>query len=352
MAVHAVILGALVLAGVSEQDLVRHAEEVRACVHERLATQGERYGANLESFVVDSINDAYVERASLPPAEVCTSIVAAYGDGKRKLNESKKASPDLAAPGRDEIESDVVLVRFVQNGTGKHTVGHSDLTRRACELVGPPLDPDGDACVLLRSASQAPDFFHWYDDVFHAQTVEDGKSPQDVRVRESVARFREHVRELVTTSAVEARVGSAAKALFDLGRALHGVQDLVFHRGLTLRQHSGLSYYRKANPDAPACDGDPRFERAAVLSAQVIRRFAERVGDSWPRVVAWKRTDGFKYLNQAKEWTGKSEDIGVRGLVAYWALSLPYRFGRDASELDAGRATWDVERVMTEVLAP
>jgi len=48
------------------------------------------------------------------------------------------------------------------------------------------------------------------------------------------------------------REKSYRRALFWIGVGCHAIQDLVYHRGMTLSQHAGLSFVLKdSDPDAP-----------------------------------------------------------------------------------------------------
>jgi len=319
---------------------VARAEAVQRCVRADFQASQLLYTGTVESFVVEDIDRNFERFTAAAPEVFCKELIARYPKGR-------------ALPGNDDIESDREIIAFVQNHTWGHVLGHSDITGLVCLDATLGWALDGDACKLLRSASQSPDFFHWYEDAYHAQTREDLPGSQAERESASSAQFLEHLQRHLDAARDAKRRGEDGRAIFELGLGLHGVQDLVFHQGLTLRQHAGLSFYLGKNPDKPPGDGeDGRIREAARVSARLLRHFERTRGVFLGELAGWSKPAGFQYLANAKAWTGAKEDISVTGLVKYWALSLPYRFGTRADDLSEGkRARWDVEQVLMRILA-
>jgi len=323
-------------------DPVARAEVVRRCVQRAYSDRQAPYTGTAESFVFEIIAREHDAFMALPPERFCNEVVLG------RLPEGR------APAGTDDVESDREIIAFVQNHTWGHVLGHSDITRLACLDPAVGWDADGDACRLLRSASQSPDFFHWYEDVFHAQTREDLPGNQAEREVASTAHFLEHMARHLDAARDRQAEAQLGWALFELGVALHGVQDLVFHQGMTLRQHAGLSYYLHRNPDTlPGTAGEARIAEATRASVRLLAHFQKTRGVPLAALSSWRKPAGYTYLTSARRWTGREEDISVVGLARYWALSLPYRFGRSAEELKEGKlARWDVGRVLDELLAP
>lgn len=146
--------------------------------------------------------------------------------------------------------------RFSSGGWLSWQVGHWDITVQTAEEMG----FSSDAVNILRDASQDPDFYQFGYPEAHAQT------PDEVGFLDSPAQ-REQGREAAETRYVEwvkSRIawqreallrGATREALFWLGYALHGVQDLASHGGITNGEHAGMS-------NSP--DEDPGLVQLAV----------------------------------------------------------------------------------------
>ena len=240
---------------------------------------------------------------------------------------------DLAPSGTMPIESESIFIKYAQNLTGSHVRGHSDLTADALTRVGTRLLFTEQGRELIKRASQAPDFYRWTQDRYHAQTL--GYLPGDrVARRNQIAasseEFRQLVLELKKQFADHVRVGAFAEALFIVGIASHAIQDLVYHRGMTLQQHSGLSYglVPSRNPDLP--EGPAmlrRSEEAVLLTVRLIEHFVDSVGvDGKLGLSNWRPSDNFNLTALARRvFRQEGEDISVAALLEYWHLSMAYR---------------------------
>lgn len=266
----------------------------------------------------------------------------------------------LAPLGTVPIESRSVFVGQYQNLVGKHYRGHADITGVA--LQGLSLSPQ--ALSLIQRASQTPDLFRWNDERYHAHTPE--YDPRDLADRAAKLRLgRERYQSLLANLNNQFRRYSDAqaedRALVVLGLMSHMAQDLVYHRGMTLRQHAGLAYVVNRNPDLPPAPlSEQRFREAVALTQSVVTGALRSVSpEARARVLGWRQSPDFDFARVVRDLFGSEEDIGVVPLMHYWALSLPYKRGeRSLEELaDAscsqshGIACWNVEEVVKPISA-
>lgn len=294
----------------------------------------------------------------------CDKQVGVYKDAylKSLLALDKEIGAHLAPPGTGKIESSSAFVQFTSNAFSSHNRGHWDLTR---EAVGeaPDLAFSKDALALISSASQAPDLFKWSDERFHAHTDEyrnADAADRAAKLESGKERFRKLLASLLERVRQKSATGlDDAEALFLLGAAAHLVQDLVYHRGMTLRQHAGLAYYAKRNPDYPEGTlAKERWREAVALSRRVVFRTGELVGaPAWRRMQGWTVQPSVNIRALGERVFGR-EDIGVPALIDYYLMMVPYATGsRDRDELtdhgcnaDKGLACWEPETLVNEAL--
>jgi hypothetical protein len=275
----------------------------------------------------------------------------------------KTAQGSLGNMGTRSIASENALVQTFQNLIGRHSRGHSDIS----ELAGKHAGLGADSIAHFAAASQAPDLYRWRDDRYHSQTADVSGASSEKR-RASTVQSQAAVRDLLVD--LLKRMRSAAKAadtelaITYLGIAAHVVQDLVFHRGLTLAQHSGLSYLKGHNPDnAEGEVGDARFKQAVSKTSWLLiaGRSLLATGE-WDRIVDWKPGGTFDAKRELKRAFGTGgasdvEDISTMELLSYWALAHDYRTGvRPLGELetspcgsDWGLVCWEVEPLLKSV---
>lgn len=216
---------------------------------------------------------------------------------KRRDEERKKAlaaSNDpatLAPPGTHEIESGSFLADLYHNTRGKHDRGHSDLTRDAliklyadpniaakcnCKPTQNDTDPKKDHTILISRASQAVDIFRWENEAYHAHTPDLRPNFSDTQIKQAVAKGKEAflnvLRERTKNFYMFADDHIYQWAAFEMGVVSHLVQDMVYHHGITLRQHSGLAYVSVTptleNPDYPGSTVADAAKAQAISKAQ------------------------------------------------------------------------------------
>lgn len=182
------------------------------------------------------------------------------------------------------------------------------------------------------------------------------------KIQEGKYVFLGLLESIVSTLKERAAAGDTEAALVLLGLASHLVQDLTFHRGMTLAQHSGLAYLEGKNPDfLPNPKGSERYKEATDRTKWLFTLIRSHVSQgAWDRMQAWQPPGDFVLRELLRRTFGlkggrDSEDIGVTPLLSYWAISNEYRLGiRPKDELvetscsaDSGTVCWDVNSVIS-----
>lgn len=279
-----------------------------------------------------------------------------------------EAKGGLAPLGTDEIESTSIFVQGYQNLIGKHYKGHSDLTRDAVSKWAAGGDSFSLAAVTLTArAAQTPDLFRWNDERYHAHSPEyDPADLQDRRrqIKRGQMAYMDLMCSLQSEFVRRTENGSPEEGLFLLGVMAHAVQDLTYHRGMTLRQHAGLSYAVKHNPDFPdgALAGHREQEAVRNTTWMLAQSRARVSASAWRSLTKWVPSGDFAFDKTASYVFGANgatatQDAGVGPLLDYWGLSLPYKTGaRSLAELqtgacgaDSGIACWDVGAILKQI---
>jgi hypothetical protein len=101
---------------------------------------------------------------------------------------------------------------------------------------------------IVSDASQDPDFYDWKTDRAHAQTPMNLQTGEILRQDDIVGgklaldEFIEWLSTLVARVKTECHANRPKDALYLMGYALHGVQDLAAHNGRLASEHSWNSY--------------------------------------------------------------------------------------------------------------
>jgi hypothetical protein len=278
------------------------------------------------------------------------------------LENRKEQKNELAALGSAPIETDSWFIQFFHNtlGIGAHSTGHSDITIKALESFHGKNRFNKIATELISRASQLPDLYRWNTEAYHAHTPD--YDPSDMKDRNSkidtgVKEYRELLTRIHERLHRNIKIGEFTEALVLIGVGGHLVQDLVYHRGMTLRQHSGLSYFVRRDPDYP--EGDlsvKRFEEALTLTILWIEKVRNGLTDTeWQSLVSWDKSMNLK---EHADRVFSKQDISLAGLANYWRLHLDYRNGRNVRELEQGEcgettveiACWKIADVLSEII--
>lgn len=299
--------------------------------------------------------------------------------------EWKKASGGvLAKVGLLDISHVAPFIAFFHNNFGEHIYGHSDITEKAIKalektfLEEKNIEISVDSIWLMKSAAQAVDFYGWSEESYHAHTPDHGCCDLTLRTimidegkKEFNALFRRHWAAAISES-------EPTVAAFHIGILCHMIQDLIYHRGITLLQHAGLSYYLEKDPDRPKGSDDfPNFKpdspagkifaKAQEVSEKLIRTLLEAM-DEWRqrRMLTWtgRNEPGFKFDILA----GKAFEVGLQkktslnelavsvSMIRYYASSWVYGFGIRNPDIelaegeDFGLIRWPVEDLTNSLI--
>jgi hypothetical protein len=147
--------------------------------------------------------------------------------------------------------------------------GHYEITQQAALAGG--FTPA--AARVLADASQDADIYEWTNPAAHGQTPMD-RNGAFLDVAKAQNAFREW------RAASMKRVGAACTdprtALYWLGYTLHGVQDVVFHRGISNAEHSYLDGSGKG------VDTVEDYDAKIALATEASKRFLEAAGKQVP----------------------------------------------------------------------
>jgi hypothetical protein len=311
------------------------------------------------AFFFEQLADPACDVAFAPAREVCAPCFAdpyarafalAHGGGGRRTG-------NLAMPGTWGLDSESRVINIASRlGRLEHVLGHNDITVAALARVsGEPFD--GPALRLLGRSAQAPDLYLWAAETAHAHTQDAGDAaPDAVAVELSRRAFILHVRALLER--VERLVAERddITALFVLGVALHGMQDLVYHRGMTFAEHAGLAYYLYENPDVlPEPAFGEVFARATVASARLLEVVRRRMGDAaWGRLGRAAPEASYREQRMAEGAMEGVALVSFADMARYWRMSWRYRFGgkeRQAELAAASGGRWAVEPTVDAIVS-
>ena len=335
-----------------------------------------KYTIHTEIFIVDII-DKNIDRAiKLPPDEFCMDfLVNPYKDRYRKTVSSRRKEWDgsLAPPGGEPIESDSIFIELAHNLWLRHDMGHSDITARALADLVPDVAFAPNAIKFISRSSQVPDLYMWTNEAAHAHTPDypSGQPPQvrSEKIAEGIRSLKSFIEVTISKARTKINVGDISAGLLYIGVACHAAQDLAYHRGITLRQHSGLAYIDGyVNPDfppgsetAPFPEGSEaygRFEQAKRFTVDLIRAIIGSLSEAGQyRVVKWEENtyEDYELFYDLVASVLGDEDIGYGELLKYRSLKSAYENGeRSLDELtpepSGSLVQWDVEAIMTDVV--
>lgn len=279
------------------------------------------------------------------------------------MQRSKRSIGNLAPLGSSPIEAESIFVELEHNLLGRHNRGHSDITRAAIEVVRSEDEFSDLATEVIVRASQGPDLWKWKDEIYHAHTSwYEQNDPHDrkIKIEKGIQDFVLRFSGIIETLKEYAEGGASDRALFLLGVSSHLVQDLVYHRGMTLQQHAGL-FMISHNPDFPKGEfKEKRWEEARALTRDVIRLVKKVLSNyAWENMKKWAPIKRFDLLNLGNEIFNHKQDIGPIELAEYVFLAADYLDGgRDPDELkgfpvclvDIGIPCWKPNEVWEQIL--
>ena len=279
---------------------------------------------------------------------------AAYAAVVAAANEDPD-DPILAKLGFLRIEHKNKFIQWTNNLFLRHnTTGHSELTEMALDALPSELQLGKWARRLVVRASQSPDLYRWSQERYHAHSVLDELSKRASAIKKSWQKFVMLVSQIMLASVEQVQNGDFASALFWMGAGCHPLQDLVYHRGMTLRQHAGLSYaVENRDPDLPTgALFRQRVDEGVSYCKFFVQNVLIRAGERARQLREWQPGENFDFTKLAEEKFRGEPDMTVGALYDYRKLADPYKLGeRPLAELASGNGLieWEVKAVMLAI---
>lgn len=302
-----------------------------------------------------------------PKSFVAEKVLCKYLDAYRSADKIQRdKEPRALAPmGSLTIEADSFFAETFHNNWGKHDLGHADVTRAAllrlntdaaitelcdCKVRdGGNADGKIDDTILISRASQTPDLYRWSGkwDVYHAHTDDFTRDvlPQDqtALIEAGKERFIKYVAFHAKRVLALARSNAPLDAAFHLGVVAHMIQDLIYHHGISLRQHSGLAYLgdpKLENPDfppavengkfVPSSKAAIQFDRAITLTFDVFKTLLMKLEKDEIKALisAAVNEKDFNALAEKIYSPGRNvaakQDMNIFSLASYYNLHTSY----------------------------
>ena len=157
--------------------------------------------------------------------------------------------------------------------------GHFEITDEVLKSQGRDFGPR--TRFLVADASQDPDFYDWSDPAAHGQSkcgpdgaLESGdfRANQKAWIQKHLGRFK-----------TEVSAGNPQLGLYFLGYALHSIQDLVFHAGMSNAEHSYWDYVAEVPVDLGP-DLEAKLDAANLATDYALMRIGEIAGIHWDQL--------------------------------------------------------------------
>jgi hypothetical protein len=213
--------------------------------------------------------------------------------------------------------------------------GHYDVTFEALtEQNGMPWSFAPQAAEVVADASRDPDLFEWKCPAAHAQNPLNTPSMHDSRSDRGKMGFFRWLKDRLTDIQEAQRMKDDRLALYQLGRALHSIQDLASHRGMDNWEHSWLDHQGQG-PDEDTIVNIP-------LAKTLTKDFLDRVISKWPSINYDRLRNGSSELTtwgyfEIKSKLGFSRQLSKKEYDNYKQL------GKDAPTSINGLSGYELE---------
>ena len=344
------------------------ARDVQACFYEQIYKQKVGYQKSLftEAFIAERLISHFEdgsEKLTHSNANLfCKNkliplYVQAHAEAQINIKEESTEQDNILAPlGSEAIELNNKFIQITNNFFLRHnTTGHSDLTQLALQQLPKDLLPSPDGIKLIVRASQTPDLYRWEKENYHAHTKAHKTVNRAKAIGDSQEIFKTLMKEIMDRILQRVREKNYPAGLFWIGVACHPLQDLVYHRGITLSQHAGLSYVLdNSDPDFPTGTlFQSRVDQSVSYCKMFIETALKKTADAQSHLLRWTIPNNFDLRDLAQREFDNDTDMTAISLLKYWWLSRAYLNGeRPMSELGTGNnglISWNVEEVVLEV---
>lgn len=217
--------------------------------------------------------------------------------------------------------------------------GHFEITGRAAAdaAQGLRMTWSPASLAILQDASRDADFYEWGNPLAHAQTRNDPATGLVDVAHQAKApgEFIEWSAGFLRKAAAACKSDKPRDALYLMGYALHGIQDLVFHKGITNAEHSFRDFEDGGHVDDSAnpayADNMARARRASATLLTGMRQHLQTAAPScWDRMASLpggqKVSDGERALLLGI----KEKDFGIQVYLEYRQLAVKVRDAVDA----------------------
>ncbi len=262
--------------------------------------------------------------------------------------------PILAKLGTTQIELNNKFIQWTNNAFLRHsTTGHSDLTLQALEKLPSDIKLEKWARRLVIRASQSPDIYRWEDERYHAHTVIDVQKGAKESIKAGQIKFTGLVNQIMAAILENIQSGDISGALFWMGVGCHPLQDLVYHRGMTMQQHAWLTYEVKDDPDTPSGElFHQRVEEANAYCQYFLQKMLRKAGDRLYQLQHWSPSDAFDFTELAERKFRGEPDMTINSLWEYRKLAWSHSSGKRPFSRQMARddiVVWDVKDIISKL---
>lgn len=154
--------------------------------------------------------------------------------------------------------------------------GHYEVTLQALEGIHSPagVRMSDTAREVLADASRDADFYEWTKPAAHAQADMNATTGEVSESADKALRnFFDWTHERLDRIGIQCDAGRPREALYLLGYALHGIQDFVFHAGMSNAEHSWRDQFeRRVDTEWRYAD---KMEIARHVTAMFVAAYAQ-----------------------------------------------------------------------------
>src|SRR5262249_33630867 len=147
------------------------------------------------------------------------------------------------------------------------------------------------ALDVIMDAAQDPDFYEWNTEAAHAQTRNDPATAVLVDVDQARSRFYDWERRHLALAETACNANQPRLALYWLGYAFHGVEDAVFHEGISNAEHSYRDHHLQEGIDCRQ-ELERKVRQATAATGALAERFRQKVGSCWGQMASWRPERG------------------------------------------------------------
>lgn len=200
------------------------------------------------------------------------------------------------------------------------TKGHFEITKAA--LSAPSIIASTWSAAIMAAASRDADYFEWSVPAAHGQTRSSVEGMLDQPAAEARDQHQKWLADSLKRVSTQCKAKAYREAAYSMGYALHGVQDFVFHEGISNAEHSYRDNGNTMKVGVDYADRyDMKFSRATALSIDLLDRVRSVVShECWSGMTQLKNAKPLK-IAEKRIVLGKSMDFGPLAFFEYRGLA-------------------------------